>query len=277
MQARAPVSARAAPVRRAFDPLGLANDADTFALRKVREVKNGRLAMLAMLGFFMQGLATGKGPIENLEAHLANPAGANIITFHQQVLENIGGVAMFATTSERLAKMYGPTRNLFLGPLSETAPAHLKGEMAGDYGFDVLALAENPNRLEQFRQAEIMNGRWAMLGVVGCVAPELLAKFQGVNYGDYGVWFKAGAQVFDSEGINYLGNPSLIHAKSITLILLTEAIMFGFAEAFRVSGGPLGAVTGDPAYPGEQGPVWGLELGWGLWKTLIILTQSLPP
>lgn len=122
---------------------------------------------------------------------------------------------MFGTASEKLATMYGPTRNLFLGPLSESAPAYLTGEFAGDYGFDVAGLASNPKRLERYRQAEIMNGRWAMLGVVGCVAPELLAKVSGVEYGDYGVWFKAGAQVFDPAGINYLGNPSLIHAQSV--------------------------------------------------------------
>ena len=122
---------------------------------------------------------------------------------------------MFTTTSEKMATMYGPTRNLFLGPLSESAPAYLKGELPGDYGFDVAGLASNPKRLERYRQAEIINGRWAMLGVVGCVVPELLAKVSGVNYGDYGVWFKAGAQVFDSQGINYLGNPSLIHAQSV--------------------------------------------------------------
>ena len=48
---------------------------------KVKEIKNGRIAMTACLGFFVQGITTGESPMANLDAHLADPQGANVFKY----------------------------------------------------------------------------------------------------------------------------------------------------------------------------------------------------
>ena len=58
-----------------FDPLGM----DSPEMRE-KEVKNGRLAMLAFLGFSSVAAVRGLGPIEALKLHLGNPNVENIYT-----------------------------------------------------------------------------------------------------------------------------------------------------------------------------------------------------
>jgi len=63
-----------------FDPLGLSNDPDVFDELKVKEIKNGRLAMVAILGFAIQSYVTGEGPYANWSKHVSDPFGYNLVT-----------------------------------------------------------------------------------------------------------------------------------------------------------------------------------------------------
>lgn len=51
-----------------FDPMGMRSEKT-----KLNELKNGRLAMLAFIGFCSQAAVRGLGPIDCLKLHLEDP------------------------------------------------------------------------------------------------------------------------------------------------------------------------------------------------------------
>lgn len=61
-----------------FNPMGMGTD--NMKEMQTKEIKNGRLAMVAFIGFVAQHAATGKGPLQALGDHLADPWANNFAT-----------------------------------------------------------------------------------------------------------------------------------------------------------------------------------------------------
>jgi hypothetical protein len=146
-----------------LDPLGFGEKASPERLRWFREaeLKHGRVAMLAAVGFLV-----GENPILR-DVLIPGKAGSN-------------GLASNTFTDHQLDLFWypfvagiGALEVLFFDKFESVLDLKLKDDYAvGDLGFDPLGLKTDENFAEK-RTKELQNGRLAMLAIAGFNAQEL--------------------------------------------------------------------------------------------------------
>jgi len=135
-----------------FDPLGLSEYFDIKWMRE-SEIKHGRAAMLATVGFVMQQWWTLPGMTHVDDSNLA-PAAAGLSSMLQIVFW--GGVIEWWTNKGNITM-----ENMFSDP----------DRVPGKLGFDPMGLGvgKSKEEMEKLELNEIKNGRLAMLAIGGMV------------------------------------------------------------------------------------------------------------
>lgn len=146
--------------------------------------------------------------------------------------------------------LYGPSRWTLLG----SAPPHLDGTLPADAGFDVLGLGAD-GRLDRMRELELLHARWAMLGAVGAVVPELIDTLAPGVLGE-SVWWRVGkAKLEPGATLDYLGAFRIAGGQALPIIVVCQLLLMGGPEYARSVGlaglEPVGIfLPGTRDYPG---------------------------
>jgi len=136
---------------------------------------------------------------------------------------------------------------------SAHAAAACRRSLPGDYGFDPLSLGADAEALKWNQQAELIHGRWAMLGAAGCLVPEVLTQ---AGVADLPIWSEAGKAEYFSDAVT---------------LFLVQGILMNWVELLRWQdikapgsvnadpihkmagfGGPYALTSSEVGYPGSR-------------------------
>merc|ERR1719436_606738 len=145
-----------------WDPMGFCKDASEGKIRFYREVelKHGRVAMLAALGFLVG---------ENFHPLFGGDIDVpSYLAFQQTPLQTFWPAVVAAIAIPEVFSVFefeSPDRE-FWAMKTDREP--------GDLGFDPLGLKpEDPEELKEMQNKELNNGRLAMIAAAGMIAQEL--------------------------------------------------------------------------------------------------------
>merc|ERR1712050_296640 len=186
------------------DPAGFTSDGDTFDFyrRRCVEVKHGRVAMLACIGYIVQEFARWPGVVSTTNgtkfADIPNGLAALLkvpAVGWTQVLFFCGYMELFAAYQDP---------DLEPGKLSSrlvVALTEVKDDVANRYTFGPFGIInaesiKDPEIRKKKLQAEIANGRLAMMAIIGMFFQDGLT---GSAWGDWSLYTASPLRAFESE------------------------------------------------------------------------------
>jgi len=156
------------PGDRGFDPLNFSSDASALTWYREAEVKHARLAMLAAVGWPLAEI-THKFLAETFDADSILAVQDKVPSVLNGGLASVDPLFWVGAISAAAALEFIATKNG-----EDRAP--------GDFGFDPLSLGGSNDEEQLYMQeAEIFNGRLAMLAITGFVAQEFLTNMAVIN------------------------------------------------------------------------------------------------
>lgn len=163
------------PGDRGFDPLNFAADADALQWYRSAEIKHARLAMLAAVGWPMAEL---------FDKKLAYAFDLKSLLVYQDRVPSVLNGGLSKTPAAYWAAVLGVAFAIESFGLLRERSASQQGinYTPGDLGFDPLGLATKEPEAQKYKlEAELFNGRLAMLGITGFAIQEWWTQNSVIN------------------------------------------------------------------------------------------------